>query len=62
MTLQVHVADPVLDRIARPTWGRLREAALKLRRIQTGRIVWYLVYVISALLGLLLYLWLAAAR
>jgi len=60
MGLQVHVADPVLDRIAQPTWSRVREAALKLRRIQTGRIVWYLVYVISALLGLLLYLWLGS--
>jgi hypothetical protein len=60
MTLEVHVADPVLDRIAQPAWGRFRETALRLRRIQTGRIFWYLVYVIAALLGLLLYLWLAA--
>jgi hydrogenase-4 component B len=58
--LTVQVADPVLDRIARPTWGRVREAAFRLRRIQTGRIVWYLTYVIAALLGLLLYLWLGA--
>lgn len=62
MTLEVHVADPVLDRIGRPAWGWLRGTALSLRRIQTGRIVWYLVYVITALLGLLVYLWLAAAR
>jgi hydrogenase-4 component B len=58
--LTVQVADPVLDRIAQPTWKRVREAAFRLRRIQTGRIVWYLTYVIAALLGLLLYLWLGA--
>ena len=58
--LTVQVADPVLDRIATPTWGRVRGAALRLRRIQTGGIVWYLTYVIGALLGLLLYLWLGA--
>ena len=58
--LTVEVADPVLDRIAQPTWGRVREAAFRLRRIQTGRIVWYLTYVIAALLGLLVYLWLGA--
>jgi hydrogenase-4 component B len=56
----IQVADPVLDRIAQPTWGWVREAAFRLRRIQTGRIVWYLTYVIAALLGLLLYLWLGA--
>ena len=58
--LAVQVADPVLDRIAQPTWKRVRETAFRLRRIQTGRIVWYLTYVIAALLGLLLYLWLGA--
>jgi hydrogenase-4 component B len=58
--LAVHVADPVLDRIAQPAWQRVRETAFRLRRIQTGRIVWYLTYVIAALLGLLLYLWLGA--
>ena len=58
--LTVQVADPVLDRIAQPIWGRVREAAFRLRRIQTGRIVWYLTYVIAALLGLLLYLWLGS--
>jgi hydrogenase-4 component B len=59
--LAVHVADPVLDRLAQPTWDRVRETAFRLRRIQTGRIVWYLTYVIAALLGLLLYLWWGAA-
>ena len=58
--LSVQVADPVLDRIAQPAWKRVREAALRLRRIQAGGIVWYLIYVIAALLGLLLYLWLGA--
>ena len=58
--LSVQVADPVLDRIAQPTWKRVREAALRLRRIQAGGIVWYLIYVIAALLGLLLYLWVGA--
>ncbi|HEX7024292.1 MAG TPA: proton-conducting transporter membrane subunit, partial [Gemmatimonadales bacterium] len=62
MTLEVHVADPILDRLGRPVWSWIREKALSLRRLQTGRIVWYLLYVIAVLLGLLLYLWRVAAR
>ena len=58
--VSVQVVDPVLDRIAQPTWKRVREAAFRLRRIQAGGIVWYLIYVIAALLGLLLYLWMGA--
>jgi hydrogenase-4 component B len=59
--LQVHSTDPVIDSIGRPVWDRLRSAALGLRRYQTARLSWYLVYVIAALFGLLVYLWLVAA-
>jgi hydrogenase-4 component B len=61
-SFQVHTTDPILDRVGRPLWGWLRRSAQGLRGIQTGRIMWYLIYVISALLGLLLYLWLVAAQ
>ncbi len=59
--LEVHAGDPVFDAVGRPIWRRVRGAALGLRRYQTGRLSWYLVYVIAALLGLVLYLWLVAA-
>lgn len=61
MSLQVHATDPVLDSIGNPVWNRLRGAALMLRRYQSARLFWYLLYVIAALLALLLYLWLAAS-
>jgi hydrogenase-4 component B len=60
MTLRVHAVDPVFDSIGRPVWTWLRGAAVGLRRFQSGRIFWYLLYVITALLGLLVYLWRAA--
>lgn len=60
-SLQVHPADPVIDSIGRPIWVRVRGIALGLRRYQTARLSSYLLYVIAALLGLLLYLWLVAA-
>jgi hydrogenase-4 component B len=56
-SLQVHAADPVLDQLGRPVWHLVARWALRLRRLQTGRIFWYLLYVITTLLGLLLYLW-----
>jgi hypothetical protein len=58
--LEVHAADPILDHIGRRLWGWIRRWANSLRRLQTGRMLWYLLYVISALVGLLIYLWLAA--
>jgi len=54
--------DPVLDQLGRPLWRRLAGAASQLRALQTGRIRWYLSYLILTLLGLLLYLGLARAR
>jgi hydrogenase-4 component B len=58
-TLQVRAADPVLDWVGRPLWERVRRVAASLRVIQTGRLRWYLLYLIAVLLGLLLYLWMA---
>ena len=55
----VHAADPVLDRVGRPLWDRVRRVATSLRVIQTGRLRWYLVYLISVVLALLVYLWMA---
>jgi formate hydrogenlyase subunit 3/multisubunit Na+/H+ antiporter MnhD subunit len=58
-SLEVHAGDPILDHIGRRLWGWIRRWADSLRRLQMGRMLWYLLYVISALVGLLLYLWLA---
>ena len=57
LTLEVHAVDPVFDSMGRPVWTWLRRAAVGLRRFQSSRIFWYLLYVITALVGLLLYLW-----
>jgi hydrogenase-4 component B len=55
--LHVHPVDPVLDQLGRPVWQVVNGWALWLRRLQTGRIFWYLLYVITTLFGMLLYLW-----
>ena len=55
-------ADPFVDRIGRPLWGVLDARADALRRRHTSGIRWYLLYVISALFALLVYLWLGASR
>ena len=60
-SLHVHAADPVLDQLGRPAWHLLSRWALRLRLLQTGRIFWYLLYVIITLLGMLLYLWFVRA-
>ena len=52
----VHPRDPVLDVIGGSLWRRVRTAAFGLRVLQTGRIRWYLFYLIVTLLGLLVYL------
>jgi hypothetical protein len=52
--------EPVLDGLARPLWGRVVEAATRLRTIQAGGMRWYLLYVILCLCVLLLYLSLRA--
>jgi hydrogenase-4 component B len=56
-SLEVHGADPVIDRMGRPLWDRVQRAAFALRVLQTGRLRWYLLYLIFSLLALLLYLW-----
>ena len=54
--------DLVLDTLARPAWTRIHSAASRLRRLQTGRIQWYLLYLILCLVGLLFYLLSARPR
>jgi hydrogenase-4 component B len=60
----VHVgaADPFTDRIGGPLWSVVRKMAAAMRRLHTRQISWYLLYVISALLALLVYLWFGAIR
>jgi NADH:ubiquinone oxidoreductase subunit 5 (subunit L)/multisubunit Na+/H+ antiporter MnhA subunit len=55
-------ADPFVERIGGRLWNAVHGRASALRRLQTGRLRWYLLYVIAALFGLLLYLWLGANR
>jgi formate hydrogenlyase subunit 3/multisubunit Na+/H+ antiporter MnhD subunit len=55
----VATADPVLDRIGHRLWERIRAAATSMRVIQTGRLRWYLLYLISVVVTLLVYLWMA---
>jgi hypothetical protein len=55
-------ADPFVDRIGGPLWDALHARVDALRRRQTSRIRWYLLYVIWALVALLAYLWLGAGR
>jgi len=55
-------ADPFVERIGGPLWRALHAWAESLRRRQTSRIRWYLLYVIAALFVLLVYIWLAASR
>jgi formate hydrogenlyase subunit 3/multisubunit Na+/H+ antiporter MnhD subunit len=48
--------DLVLDAAVRPLWRAAQHAALRLRPMQQGRLHWYLLYVMGALLALLGYL------
>jgi hypothetical protein len=48
--------DLVLDLLVFPVWTSIRGAALRLRRIQLGRLDVYLIYIIVTLLVLLAYL------
>jgi hypothetical protein len=52
-----HPVDPVLDRLVRPGWSRVRLLSQHARLMQAGRVRWYLLYVILTLVVLLLYLW-----
>ncbi len=56
-SFHVQVADPVLDTVGLPVWERVSQAAARLRFLQTGRLRWYLIYLILSLVALLLYLW-----
>jgi formate hydrogenlyase subunit 3/multisubunit Na+/H+ antiporter MnhD subunit len=54
--LHTHAIDLVLDGIVLPLWGMLHKGALRMRGIQHGRLHFYLLYVLAALLVLLGYL------
>jgi hydrogenase-4 component B len=55
-SIHTHAIDLVLDGVALPLWGKLHRAALRMRGIQHGRLHFYLLYVLAALLALLGYL------
>jgi len=55
-TVHTRPVDLVLDRAARPLWDRLQHAAGRLRWMQSGRLHWYLLYVLATLAILLGYL------
>jgi hydrogenase-4 component B len=48
--------DPILDRVVSPLWARVRTSALRLRPIQDGRLHFYLLYVVAAVVVCLTYL------
>jgi hydrogenase-4 component B len=48
--------DLILDDVVAPLWARVRTAALRLRPIQDGRLHFYLLYVVAAVLICLTYL------
>lgn len=48
--------DLILDRVVAPLWARVRRSALRLRPIQDGRLHFYLLYVVAAVLAFLTYL------
>jgi hypothetical protein len=48
--------DLILDRAARPLWEKLQSTAAQLRWMQSGRLHWYLLYVLATLAILLAYL------
>jgi hydrogenase-4 component B len=53
---QTSAFDPVLERGVHPVWKRAQAAAMRLRAIQDGRLHVYLLYVVVALVGALVYL------
>ncbi len=54
-------ADLVVTRVVAPLWEKVRRSALRLRRIQHGRLHLYLLYVVFTLVAALAYLALAPA-
>jgi hypothetical protein len=61
-SLHTHPADLVLDGVALPLWHAIHGASLRLRAMQQGRLHFYLLYVLAALLVLLAYLALGSSR
>jgi NADH:ubiquinone oxidoreductase subunit 5 (subunit L)/multisubunit Na+/H+ antiporter MnhA subunit len=55
-SLMTRVTDPVLDRVLLPAWHGVRAAATGLRPIHRGGLSLYLLYVVAAVVGILLYL------
>jgi hypothetical protein len=53
-TFESHVPDTVLDRGVRPLFALVGRLADRVRMIQTGRIHFYLLYILATLLILLL--------
>jgi len=51
-----HPVDPVQDVVVVPVWHELERVSLRLRRIQGGRVRWYILSLIFTLLSLLFYL------
>jgi hydrogenase-4 component B len=56
LEVHTHPLDLVLDAAAVPFWDRLQRVARRLRPMQQGRLVHYLLYVMASLLVLLTYL------
>ncbi|MEO8450982.1 MAG: proton-conducting transporter membrane subunit [Gemmatimonadota bacterium] len=54
--LSTHPTDVVLDGIARPIWNRVLSLGSRARMLQTGRLRWYLLYVVLTVSALLVYL------
>jgi hydrogenase-4 component B len=52
--------DLVLERVVVPSWRRVQRAALRLRPMQQGRLHFYLLYVVAALVAVLTYLMLTS--
>ena len=51
-----HAVDPVLDAVVLPVWHGVQSAAGRVRPLQRGRLSLYLIYIVAALVGVLLYL------
>ncbi|OYV70956.1 MAG: hypothetical protein B7Z72_07030 [Gemmatimonadetes bacterium 21-71-4] len=55
-TFATHAVDPVLDAMVLPVWRGVQSAAGRVRPLQRGRLSLYLIYIVAALVGVLLYL------
>ena len=61
-SLHTRSLDLVLDGVALPLWNALLRAAVRLRPIQQGRLHFYMLYVMAAVLALLAYLSIEVGR